>query len=148
MRVRAPLVVVALLASTAVSAQIRRPPPPSAVRVSEIQPVDTLRGSFVVEWTPAFWLWTPTPTILQSYVLSSKCEYEGLPSGGTIGVTYVGAQYLYTGPPYKVRAVCGCRQRINYTITTEAPLHLDPYSGRSQGVFLLARVPCATPDRR
>src|SRR5688572_23800117 len=140
------LIAALLLASATTWAQIKVPPPPGNVRVSEVTPVDALRGSFVVEWTPAFWPYTPRPTELRSYVLYN-CEYETLP-GGSLGVAPTGGQTLYTGPPYRLRAICSCKIRWPYTLTTEAPRHLDAYSGRSNGVFLIDRVPCATLDGR
>jgi hypothetical protein len=133
------------LASTVASAQIKVTPPPTDVRVSEIRAVDALRGSFVVEWTPA--VWPPTGTTLQNYVLSSLCQYEGLPSGGATRPSDTGAQIQYTGPPYRVRATCGCQQAL-FFITTEAPRRLDAYSGRSGPTWLQPRfqVPCTIPS--
>ena len=59
---------------------------------------DALTGSFVLEWSPAL-----APDA--KYVISSMCKYQGVPGGGSFTGAN-GGQIEWTGPPFKVRAVC------------------------------------------
>lgn len=113
-------------------------PPPTDVKMSGLLGIDAKHGQFNLEWTPAR---SPAGKTYTDYVLSNWCVYRGV--GGGKSVPGPGT-YIYTGPPYKVVAMCDCKYGTpQFNIITAKPAD-EPYAGRSKMVPIAPRfqVPC------
>jgi hypothetical protein len=132
-----------LLTIAAEASAVDRPPPPTQVKVTQVEGIDRAWGAFILEWSPAIDAATGKP--YAKYMLSSGCKYEGIEPGTQAGPTGVSGLWstTQTGPRFRLKVTCSCVVGP-YRYNAMATAGTNPYMPNSIWVntekFL---IPCA-----